>query len=268
MGFEIRVVIVRGHDDELYAALQELPAVIVRKLEPPFEALIAAQVARDADELRERFPQLSFDEDDEAQQERLYEVLHLEDYVALSRRMPDVKFGLVHVDCFGGTCINDAEVRKAGEVIWSERGQSAHQSMFGQLGLPADSWYFAPFTRDFFDGGEPPAERARPITCVFKGELEHASITALTIAVQLMELPWRISIADSRNLIVVYGDNDIALSFNSAGDDVTIGGRSHIAAEDTERALAELCEEIEATGADYKVTLSEFGGKHVRTFEG
>jgi hypothetical protein len=145
MGFNLRCVIVPGHDDAIFTALATVPTLVVRKLPPPFTAIIAAQRSSDPEQLRKQHPELELGDD------AAYALIYIEALEDISRRFPTVAFGRIHVDCFGGVCENDGEIVRNGEVIARTHGQAAHQELFEKLGLPGDSWYFEPFTRGFFD---------------------------------------------------------------------------------------------------------------------
>jgi hypothetical protein len=265
MGFQLRCVIVPGHDSAVAAALRTLPAVVVRELTEPFVATIAAQVADDVDELRERNPTLYLPAEEDDDNEAAHAVLAIDGWLEVSRRFPAVLFGWIYVDCFGGTCIYSGQVRRAGEHVWHGSGQRAHLDVFERLGLPATSWYFAPFTRDYFDGGAPPEHPAQEITCVFKGTLTGA-LGPLTMAAMLMPAPWRITIANSFTLVVVHGD-ELALSCNLRDGELTIGGRSHIDRDATVQLLAAFADEIASLGMTYAIELTTFEGALIRTFE-
>lgn len=266
MGFQLRCAIAPCHGDAaaVATAMAELPLVIVKHLAAPYDAMIAGVLTTDLDEAREMFPGALPPDDNVAYDIVLEGVMNA--LPALSRKFPGKPFGYVHVDCFGGTCMYNGEVVQDGVVLWrGEHSQETHQHVLARLGLPF-GWYFPPFVRGFFDDDAPPppAEERRPIACTVAGSIGGLGLSAITLAIQMMPPPWRITLANPINIVFVYGQDDIALSINTTGDDShSIGGRSHIDPDSTASAIGELCFELDSLGVDLAVTVNDFATRAV-----
>lgn len=261
MGFQLRCAIAPCHGDAaaLATAMAELPLVVVKYLPAPYDAMIAGVLTTDLDEAREMFPGALPVDDNVAYDIVLEGVMTA--LPALSKKFLGKPFGYVHVDCFGGTCMYNGEVVQDGALLWrGEHSQETHQHVLARLGLPF-GWYFPPFVRGFFDDDTPPIapEEHRPIACTIAGAITGVGLSAITTAVQMLEPPWRVTIANPVALVVVYGTDDIAISINTiAGETHSLSGRSHVDPDATGKILGELCFELDLLGVELGVTINDF----------
>lgn len=84
--------------------------------------------------------------------ELIDKIYELEDNAAkFSKKFPHKKFAIINVDCFGGTCSYYGFVVLNGEVIFNQpENTEGHIHILQQINRAYNSFYFEPFTRNFF----------------------------------------------------------------------------------------------------------------------
>jgi hypothetical protein len=171
----------------------------------------------------------------------------------LIRAFPHVRFAVIDVECVGDLCLVGGTLVGPGERVSVARSGSGHQQLLAALGAVDPPWYFAPFTRGFFDHGEAaPGPPRRETRCTVEGSLGDVVLTA----VLLLRPPWQIHSVSERHAILGYGDDDLTLSLNVKGDLVALGVASHLDVDATVQAITELVDtlcghgELRATDLD------------------
>jgi|GEM_PF-3512076 len=246
MGFRLRCAVARVDDDDLAARMidraRSLPHVSARRLVEPWRGVVAGF---DPDELVDRIhddPAAFGLAKDDARRESAEIVETLLD--PLFAAFPDQRFACIEADCFGGTCMYSGDTVGPGERVYAN-GSDAHQTLLAAIGVSDPSWYFAPFTRGFFDTGrEPDGPKRRPVVCYAAGKLTGMTIGAATISAMTMAVPWKVTIATERSAIIVHGD-DLVVSLNVIDDDtIELKASSHVDADTTAGWIDALVDEL------------------------
>jgi len=225
MGFRLRCAVARVDDDDLAARIidraRSLPHVSARRLVEPWRGVVAGF---DPDELEADIVETLLD--------------------PLFAAFPDQRFACIEADCFGGTCTYVGDTVGPGERVYAN-GSDAHQTLLAAIGVIDPPWYFAPFTRGFFETGrEPDGPRRRPVVCYAAGRLTGMTIGAATISAMMMAVPWKVTIATERSAIIVYGD-DLVVSLNAMDDDtIELKASSHVDADTTAGWIDALVDEL------------------------
>lgn len=256
MGFHLCCVVARVEGDvadRILAVASTVRFVRARRITEPFAGIVAAYDEEVAQEtIYDEAIAAGATEDDasEAGAQARWDTLE-----PLAAAFPDVRFAQIHADCFGGTCMYHGHTSGPGDPVRAD-GHDAHQRLLAALGAIDPPWFFAPFTRGFFDTGEPPAgPQRREVRCSVAGTLRDVAL----VAIALLRPPWRVTIATERDAIIMYGDDDLWLSLNAAGE---LRASSHLEPEPTAAAIAELVDALAATG---ELVLRDAAGTVLRT---
>src|SRR5262245_33190885 len=248
MGFRMRCAVARVEDNALAARMIELarslPHLTAQRLENPWRGVA---IGSDPDDLADRFA------DDDTAYEAALEAVD-GGFDAVFAAYPDVPFACIDADCFGGTCRYSGRTVGPGTAVTAS-GSDAHQQLLAAIGVVDPPWYFAPFTRGFFETGvEPEGPQRRAVLCYVSGTLTGMSIGAATIAATLLAPPWAVTIAMPSSAVLQRGDDLFASinvsrksSGNPADDALELSASSHVDADTTAGWIEELIDELSVT---------------------
>jgi hypothetical protein len=259
MGLQLHCAVARVDGDtaeQILVFVRGTRFIQARRITEPFAGIVAGYDATAAQEtVYEEQIAAGVNEDDasEAGADAFWNGLD-----PLVAAFPHVRFAIIRVDCFGGTCRYDGHTTGPGEHVQVASSHDAHQRLLAALGAVDPPWYFAPFTRGFFErGAPPPGPQRRQVRCWISGTLRDAPL----VGVALLAPPWRVANASERHAILVHGDDDLHLSLNVVGDALDLRVSSHLEPEPTAARIAELVEMLAARG---ELVLRDAGGAVVR----
>jgi hypothetical protein len=249
MGFRMHCAVARVDDDAVAARILDLarsmPHLAAQRLDEPWRGVA---IGFDPDALADRIaadPLAHGFADEDAAHEAAAEAIERA-FDALFDAYPDLTFAFIEADCFGGTCLYSGRTVGPGTTT-TARGSDAHQRLLAAIGVADPPWYFAPFTRGFFDTGrEPDGPKRRPTLCYVSGTLTGMTIGAATIAATLLAPPWKLTIATSSSAVLQHGD-DLVASINVSGPALDLRASSLVDAETTTTWIEELVEELSVT---------------------
>jgi hypothetical protein len=268
MGFRLRCAVTRVDDEataaRVIAAARSLPHLAAQPLREPFLGVAAAF---DPDQLFERLtedPAAHGWTDEDAASEGAYEIIERA-FDPLISTFPDHQFAIIDADCFGGVCRYHGHTRGPEPSVVAPDSSRAHQDLLAAIGAVDPPWYFAPFTRGFFDHGTAPdGPRRRPTICYVAGTLTGITMSLATACALQLDAPWKLIGAGDRHAIVGLGQ-DLHLSLNLVADDaLDLKVASHVDAETTAARISELVEELH--GATAELTLSDADHRPLRTW--
>ncbi len=147
------------------------------------------------------------------------------------------------------------------------RSQRGHLELLARLGVGELPWHFPPFERGFLAGNEPAeAPARREILGVVTGAVRGIEIERLGVILMAgLDPPWRVPAAGAAVLLEA-GTDDVLLSCNRRGEAIEVGGRCHVAHDQSVALLDELVELLDDFGAGYELTLAGFDRVAVRTW--
>lgn len=243
MSFSLHCAVARTADDSeagaMLAVARALPVTRAQQITAPFSGIVAAYEPR---ERREHALAAALaagaSEDDAYEAGCAAEADGLE---PLIRAFPHVRFAVIDVECFGGICVYRGYIVGPGERVSVAMSGIAHQHLLAALGAVDPPWYFAPFTRGFFERGEaasgPPR---RQVLCHVAGTLGGVVL----VGVAVLRPPWQIHSASQRHAILGYGDHDLWLSLNVIDDLVDLQVASHLSVDATVQQVTELVDTL------------------------
>ncbi len=260
MGFYLHCAVVRTADDAeaglMLAVARALPVTRAQRITAPFAGIVAAYEPRERREHAVAAALAAGASEDDADEAGY--AAEEDGFAPLVRAFPHLRFAVIEVECFGGTCVYRGYIVGPGERVSVAMSGSAHQQLLAALGAVDPPWYFAPFTRGFFEHGEaasgPPR---RQVLCHVAGTLRGVAL----VAVVVLRPPWQIHSASERHAILGYGDHDLWLSLNVIDDQVDLQVASHLGVDATVPLITELVDTLCGHG---ELSATDPGGAVVR----
>ena len=252
--------------ERILAALAgEIPWSRRRTLRVPFLAVVAGMNAWKVIEDWEKHPDRYPFRDSEEAEETLLGALE-EKLPEVSRLFPGVAFAYVRVECFGGVCLFDGFVARDGDVVFRQSSShDGHCAILAAAGAPIADWFFAPFTRGWFEGAAPPEVVRRGIRGRIEGTIAGHGIELVGMAL-LADLrpPWKVW-RMGETWFAAHGEEDVSLSLNFNPDGtIALGGRSHVGPEDAAGLLNAVYSSLASLGGEAGLELLELNGAVIR----